>query len=101
VLVAPGLIERGGIIVDAASGISGAGRGPKANTTFCDRDDDFAAYSLLDHRHTPEIEQVVEATVLFPPHYAPMRRGILATCYARPATDGLSTACSALRVLRR
>jgi N-acetyl-gamma-glutamyl-phosphate reductase len=90
-LVRAGLIERGGIIVDAASGISGAGRGPKANTTFCDRDDDFAAYSLLDHRHTPEIEQVVEATVLFTPHYAPMSRGILATCYARP-TGTTSTA---------
>jgi N-acetyl-gamma-glutamyl-phosphate reductase len=84
-LVRTGLIERSGLIVDAASGISGAGRGPKPNTTFCDRDDDFAAYGLLDHRHTPEIEQVVDATVLFTPHYAPMSRGILATCYARPS----------------
>jgi N-acetyl-gamma-glutamyl-phosphate reductase len=90
-LVRAGLIERDGVIVDAASGISGAGRGPKPNTTFCDRDDDFSAYGLLDHRHTPEIEQVVDARVLFTPHYAPMSRGILATCYARP-TGTTSTA---------
>ena len=43
------------------------------------------AYGLLDHRHTPEIEQATGATVLFTPHLAPMTRGILATCYARPA----------------
>jgi N-acetyl-gamma-glutamyl-phosphate reductase len=42
------------------------------------------AYGLLDHRHTPEIEQTLGATVLFTPHLAPMNRGILATCYARP-----------------
>ena len=45
------------------------------------------AYGLLDHRHTPEIEQEVGAQVLFTPHLAPMNRGILATCYARPAAD--------------
>lgn len=83
-LLAAGLIENTGIIVDAASGVSGAGRAPKANTTFCAVDEDFAAYGLLNHRHTPEIEQVTGAQVLFTPHLAPMNRGILATCYARP-----------------
>jgi N-acetyl-gamma-glutamyl-phosphate reductase len=82
-----------GIIVDAASGVSGAGRPPKPTTTFCTVDEDFTAYGLLDHRHTPEIEQVLGASVLFTPHLAPMNRGILATCYARPAaatsTDAL------------
>ncbi|MGH9276140.1 MAG: N-acetyl-gamma-glutamyl-phosphate reductase [Acidimicrobiales bacterium] len=85
-LVRSGAIETAGIIVDAASGVSGAGRPPKPNTTFCTVDEDFTAYGLLDHRHTPEIEQVTgAANVLFTPHLAPMNRGILATCYARPA----------------
>lgn len=83
-LVRGGLVETSGIIVDAASGVSGAGRPPKPNTTFCTVDEDFSAYGLLDHRHTPEMEQVLEAQVLFTPHLAPMNRGILATCYARP-----------------
>ncbi|MDQ3461528.1 MAG: N-acetyl-gamma-glutamyl-phosphate reductase, partial [Actinomycetota bacterium] len=84
-LVRAGAIETTGVIVDAASGASGAGRPPKAATTFCTVDEDFRAYGLLDHRHTPEIEQVTGASVLFTPHLAPMNRGILATCYARPA----------------
>ena len=95
-LVAAGLVEPTGIIVDAASGVSGAGRPPKPNTTFCAVDEDFTAYGLLDHRHTPEIEMALslhagtDVQVLFTPHLAPMNRGILATCYARPAT-GTST----------
>jgi N-acetyl-gamma-glutamyl-phosphate reductase len=89
-LVRDGLVESTGIIVDAASGVSGAGRPPKPNTTFCTVDEDFTAYGLLDHRHTPEIEQSVGAQVLFTPHLAPMSRGILATCYARP-TGATST----------
>lgn len=80
-----GLLDLNGVIVDAASGVSGAGRPPKANTTFCTVDEDFTAYGLLDHRHTPEMEMLLGATVLFTPHLAPMNRGILATCYARPA----------------
>ena len=83
-LVRAGLIETHGIIVDAASGVSGAGRAPKPDTTFCAVDEDFTAYGLLSHRHTPEIDQELGATVLFTPHLAPMNRGILATCYARP-----------------
>lgn len=89
-LLAAGLVEPSGLIVDAASGVSGAGRPPKPNTTFCTVDEDFTAYGLLTHRHTPEIEFAVgshagvEAQVLFTPHLAPMNRGILATCYARP-----------------
>lgn len=90
-LVQAGAVDPTSIIVDAASGVSGAGRPPKANTTFCAVDEDFTAYGLLDHRHTPEMEQVLGATVLFTPHLAPMNRGILATCYARP-TGPTSTA---------
>ncbi|MDH4168355.1 MAG: N-acetyl-gamma-glutamyl-phosphate reductase [Acidimicrobiia bacterium] len=97
-LLAAGLIDATGIIVDAASGVSGAGRPPKDHTTFCSVDEDFTAYSLLRHRHTPEIEMAisrhagVDAQVLFTPHLAPMNRGILATCYGRPATTGSATA---------
>lgn len=83
-LVRTGAVETDGIVVDAASGVSGAGRNLKPTTHFCTVDEDFAAYGLLDHRHTPEMEQVLSATVLFTPHLAPMTRGILATCYARP-----------------
>ncbi len=94
-LVRAGAVVPEGIVVDAASGVSGAGRPAKPTTTFCTVDEDFTAYGLLDHRHTPEIEQVTGATVLFTPHLAPMNRGILATCYARPtgptSTEALLT----------
>jgi N-acetyl-gamma-glutamyl-phosphate reductase len=73
------------LIVDAASGVSGAGRAPKDTLHFGTVDEDFVAYGLLDHRHTAEMEQDLGAPVLFTPHLAPMVRGILATCYARPA----------------
>jgi N-acetyl-gamma-glutamyl-phosphate reductase len=92
-----GLLERRGIIVDAASGVSGAGRTLSEGTAFCTVDENFVAYGLLDHRHTPEIEQNLgapnePATVLFTPHLVPMNRGILATCYARPSAGAeLST----------
>jgi N-acetyl-gamma-glutamyl-phosphate reductase len=84
-LVRAGLIETDGIIVDAASGVSGAGRGSKESLQFGTVDEDFVAYGLLRHRHTPEIQQILGAEVLFTPHLAPMVRGILATCYSRPA----------------
>ena len=92
-LMRAGAIASTGIVVDAASGVSGAGRAPKANLHFGTVDEDFLAYGLLNHRHTPEIEQNLGAQVLFTPHLAPMVRGILATCYARPADPdgGLTT----------
>ena len=90
-LVRTGLVEPSGIVVDAASGVSGAGRKVAETTAFTTVDEDLRAYGLLDHRHTPEIEQATGAQVLFTPHLAPVNRGILATCYARP-TDATSTA---------
>ncbi len=90
-LVRAGLVHAENVIVDAVSGVSGAGRPPRPTTTFCAVDSDVTAYSLLDHRHTPEMEMNIGAQVLFTPHLVPMSRGILATCYARPAVDGLST----------
>ncbi len=85
-LVRSGLIRPDGVVVDAASGVSGAGRKLDERTQFGTANEDFCAYGLLDHRHTPEIEQAAEAEVIFTPHLAPMTRGILTTCYARPAT---------------
>ena len=84
-LVQRGVVEPTGVIVDAASGVSGAGKGLKATTHFNTVDEDFTAYGLLNHRHTPEMEQATGAQILFTPHLAPMNRGILATCYARPS----------------
>jgi N-acetyl-gamma-glutamyl-phosphate reductase len=91
-LVRRGLVEPSGIIVDAASGVSGAGRGAKENLHFGTVDEDFTAYGLLTHRHTPEMEQILGAQILFTPHLAPMVRGILATCYARPVAALTTTA---------
>ena len=90
-LVRARAIASDGVIVDAASGVSGAGRALKATTHFSRANEDFTAYGLLDHRHTPEMEQAIGAQVLFTPHLAPMTRGILATCYARPAASDVST----------
>ncbi len=86
-LVRAGLVATTGIVVNSITGVSGAGRALKHTSLFCTADEDVTAYGLLDHRHTPEIEQEVGAQVLFTPHLAPMNRGILATCYARPAAD--------------
>lgn len=85
-LVEAGLIEPTGVIVDSITGVSGAGRALKHTSLFCTVSDDLNAYGLLDHRHTPEIEQETGAQVLFTPHLAPLSRGLLATCYAKPAT---------------
>ena len=87
-LVRAGRGRAQGIVVDAASGMSGAGRGLSERLHFGTVDENFTAYGLLDHRHTPEMEQTLGAQVLFTPHLAPMARGILATCYARPSRGG-------------
>jgi N-acetyl-gamma-glutamyl-phosphate reductase len=84
-LVRAGVVEPAGIVVNTVTGASGAGRGLKSTTQFCTVDEDVTAYGLLTHRHTPEIEQATGATVIFTPHLAPMNRGMLATCYARPS----------------
>jgi N-acetyl-gamma-glutamyl-phosphate reductase len=86
-LVRAGLVEPSGIIVDAASGTSGAGRAATDSLHFGTVDENFVAYGLLTHRHTPEMQQILGAEVLFTPHLAPMVRGILATCYARPTAS--------------
>jgi N-acetyl-gamma-glutamyl-phosphate reductase len=91
-LVDAGLVEEESLIVDAVSGVSGAGREAKESTGFSTVDGSFAAYGLLSHRHTAEMEMAIGATVLFTPHLVPMTRGILATCYGRAtgASDPLA-----------
>ena len=96
--VRAGSVERTGVVVDAYCGVSGAGRTPKPNLHFCAVDEDLTAYGLINHRHTPEIEQASGAQVLFTPHLAPANRGILATVYARASEPALSSE-EALEVL--
>jgi len=89
------------LVVDAASGVSGAGRGTSERLHYGSVHEDFVAYALLDHRHTPEIEQALGAPVLFTPHLAPMVRGILVTAYGRVGADGGEpTTADALAALR-
>ncbi len=91
-LVDVGLVNPDSLIVDAASGVSGAGREAKEATGFSTVDGSFSAYGLLSHRHTAEMEMAIGGNVLFTPHLVPMTRGILATCYgeATGAGDPLS-----------
>ena len=96
-LVEAGAIDPNGVIVNSITGVSGAGRALKHTSMFCTVDEDVSAYGLLDHRHTPEIEQETGAQVLFTPHLAPLSRGLLATCYAKPA--GKVTTASLLATL--
>lgn len=97
-LLADGLVEPTGIVVNAVSGISGAGRKLAAANLYAEREQNVVAYGLLTHRHTGEIEHALghvaggPVQVLFTPHLVPMTRGILATCAARPAVAGLDTA---------
>jgi N-acetyl-gamma-glutamyl-phosphate reductase len=87
-LVSSGLVEPEGIVVVAASGVSGAGRGLAPGVHFAHVDGNLKAYGLPRHKHTPEIEQELgrlagcEVRVTFVPHLVPMSRGLLATCTA-------------------
>ncbi len=89
-LLAGGLVEPTGLIVNSLSGVSGAGRTPKLTTHFPECNESISAYSVGRHRHTPEIEQALgevagrPVEVIFTPHLAPMDRGIFSTIYARP-----------------
>lgn len=89
-LVAGKHIDLRNIIVDSKSGVSGAGRTPKATTHFPECNESLVAYNVGQHRHTPEIEQVLadlageRVEVIFTPHLIPMDRGIFSTIYAAP-----------------
>jgi N-acetyl-gamma-glutamyl-phosphate reductase len=89
-LVEQGLIEPDGIVIDAKSGVTGAGRTVSAEYLFAEVDDNLRAYKIAQHRHAPEIEQQLrshlgtDVAVTFVPHLLPIRRGILTTMYVRP-----------------
>ena len=84
------------IVADSKSGISGAGRGAKLNTSFCESGEGFGPYGVLGHRHIPEMEQELtllngaQVAVRFTPHLIPVSRGIVSTLYLR-RTGGIST----------
>lgn len=93
-----GLVEPSGIVVNALSGVSGAGRATSERLHYSRLAANAEAYGLLHHRHTIEIQREINAEVLFTPHLVPVARGMLVTAYAR-IIDPLSTN-EALRVLR-
>jgi N-acetyl-gamma-glutamyl-phosphate reductase len=90
-LLAKGMIDPGNIIIDAKTGVSGAGRGGgEATMGFAEVNEDLAPYGLLKHVHMPEMGRTIERLsggksdgLVFTPHLAPMTRGIMATIYAR------------------
>ena len=91
-LVQAGVIDRAsGIVCDAKSGVSGAGRKPSLKTSFCEVTENFSAYSILHHRHVPEVLQVSgleEHEFSFTAQLLPLDRGILETLYFRAPTVG-------------
>ncbi len=84
-----GVVDMDDIVIDAKSGVSGAGRGLKENTLFCEAGEGLSPYAVTTHRHMPEIEQELSAasatdtTISFTPHLVPMSRGELLTIYVR------------------
>ena len=90
-LLRAGLIEPEGIVVNAISGVSGAGRTPSLKNHYPERNENFEPYGVGNHRHMPEIEQTLTTLagqpveLLFQPHLCPMDRGMLCTIYAKPA----------------
>jgi N-acetyl-gamma-glutamyl-phosphate reductase len=88
-LLAAGLVEPKGIVIDAKSGVSGAGRGGGNTFGYAEVNEDVSAYGLLKHAHLPEMVTALsqigktQTSIMFTPHLIPMTRGILATCYAR------------------
>ena len=89
-LISRGLIDSEEIVIDAKSGITGTGRGEASSFGYVESSEDVFAYGLQQHSHASEIETVIgnlakkRASVAFTPHVIPMKRGLLATCYAHP-----------------
>jgi N-acetyl-gamma-glutamyl-phosphate reductase len=89
-LLKEGLVEPEGIVIDAKSGVTGTGRGGASDFGYVETSEDVFAYGLDSHPHVPEMEQACSliagrtATIAFTPHLVPMKRGLIATCYARP-----------------
>ena len=89
-LLKEGLVEAGSIIVNAVTGVSGAGRNPSSKFHFPNMNENIFAYGIGSHRHMPEMEQIAgeiagcEVRMLFQPHAGPFDRGILSTVYCQP-----------------
>jgi len=92
-LIQAGMLQVDTIIVDAKSGVSGAGRSPSLGSHICEVGESFKAYKVAEHRHNPEIDEVLSGIsgrpvhVTFVPHLVPMSRGMLTTIYADLADD--------------
>jgi N-acetyl-gamma-glutamyl-phosphate reductase len=91
-LVREGLVEEAGIVIDGKSGVTGAGKQAGEEFSFAEYADDVRAYKLLSHQHSPEIVRALSRVarpgagirLTFTAHYLPVKRGLFATCYARP-----------------
>ena len=92
-----GIIENDGIIIDSKSGTSGGGRNPKVSLLFAESGESISAYSVLNHRHVSEIEQILcqvsdnKVTLQFTPHLVPIVRGMFSTIYGRLKDPGLTS----------
>ena len=101
-LVKAGAIDAGDLIIDAKSGVSGAGRSLKQNILFCEAGEGMTPYGVATHRHAPEIEQEIAVVagkpvlVNFTPHLIPMSRGELVTAYAKLAQSATAADCAAI-----
>jgi N-acetyl-gamma-glutamyl-phosphate reductase len=80
-------LDRESVVVDAKSGVSGAGRAPKPSSHAGFVLENVSPYRAGSHQHAPELEQALGFPVCFVPHLLPLRRGLLATCYARAGND--------------
>lgn len=89
-LVKEDLLVASTIVVDAKSGITGAGRTVSQSTHFTECNESIKAYKIASHRHTPEIEQEIGAKITFTPHLVPMQRGILSVSYAKLKDESLT-----------
>jgi N-acetyl-gamma-glutamyl-phosphate reductase len=88
-LLHAGLVDADGLVADAKSGVSGAGRSPSLTTHFCEVSESYKPYKVAEHRHNPEMDEVLSREadrpvhITFVPHLVPMSRGMLTTIYAR------------------
>jgi len=96
-LLAHKLVQNSNIIIDAASGVTGAGRKSDLAYSFCETHENFKAYGVTNHRHTPEIEQELsilageEILISFTPHLMPVKRGMMCTSYLNLKDGGLNS----------
>jgi N-acetyl-gamma-glutamyl-phosphate reductase len=103
-LLKENIVDESSIIIDAKSGVSGAGRSPSLDLHFCEVSEGFKAYKVAEHRHSPEIEQHLseyskkDVNIIFTPHLIPIDRGIFSTIYVK--TDKEYTTSELLQKLK-